>query len=311
MAGNEPPAIAMFETFSQVVRRAVDVAKRTAAEVAADDVLTLAAALSFYTALSLSPVLLLTLWLARNLGFDDQSILVQKVGELIGQEASTVIAVVLENARETPSLGSLAGALGFGALLLSAAGVFGQLQLSFNRIWNVAPPSRTSWLMWARKRLLSFGMVFSLGFVAVVSMVVSAALSFVTTRIGFGALGDVAPTVSDTLLSVIVFAAFFSALFKLLPDTKLEWREVWFGGIVTALLFTAGKGAIGLYLGRSSLGSAYGAAGSIVVLLAWVYYSSLILFVGAELTQVCSKEEPNRPVESELEAGSDRRSTPV
>ena len=283
------------------------VVKRTASEIAADDVLTLAAALSFYTALSLSPLLILTLWLARNLGFQDQNILVEKVGELVGHEAGSIVSVVLENARETPTLGSLAGMVGFGALLLSAAGVFGQLQLSFNKIWNIAPPAKTSWRLWIRKRLLSFGMVFSLGFVAVVSMVVSAALSFVTTRIGFGgALPELAPAVSDTLLSVIVFGAFFSALFKLLPDTKLRWGEVWFGGVVTALLFTAGKGLIGLYLGKSSLGSAFGAAGSLLVLLAWVYYSSLILFVGAELTQVCSKGEPSERLQSELEDGAQK-----
>ena len=270
------------------------------------DILNLAAALAFYTALSLSPVLVIVLWVFRQLGFQDQQAVIREMVELVGPEAGRVLGIIIENAKEAPELGTVAGVFGFGALLLSAGGVFGQIQSSLNRIFEVAPPKTVDWKLYIRKRLISLGMVFSLGFVAIVSLGASAAVSFLSQRIAGGDGSAAAPFgILDLALSFLLFAGFFAALFKILPDAKIPWRESIFGGILTALLFSFGKRLIGLYLGKSSIGSAYGAAGSVVIFLVWIYYSSVILFIGAELTQLCNRAfwptASRRP--SELEPG--------
>lgn len=279
-------------------------ATETVREIGNDDLMTLAAALSFYTVLSLSPLLILLVWLAANLGMQNQEALVQQVVALIGPQAGEAVKGILQNENQTPTLGTIAGILGFVALLVSAGGVFGQLQVSLNRIFNVKPPAKTNIWMWLKKRLLSFGMVFSIGFVAMVSLVVSAIVGAIAESMGPLA------RVAELAGSIGLFTLVFSGIFKVLPDIKLSWREVWFGGFLTALLFTVGKWLIGLYLGQSSVGSTYGAAGSLVILLVWVYYSSIIVFIGAEITQVWMNGQGSRhkpPVESDLDGNKAER----
>lgn len=248
-----------------------------------DDAMTLGAALAFYTALSLAPLTVVVLWILSLLGYHDQKELMAEVVRIVGPEAGKSFSSILESANREPDLGNLAGILGLGVLVFSASGVFGQLQHSLDRIWNVEPRPGQGIRGWLRKRLLSLGMVGTIGFLLMASLIASALLS---AFVGSFSSED-APwlRVVDLAVPFLVYTMLFALIFKLLPDVKISWRDVWAGSLVTAALFTVGKSLIGIYLGKSTLASAYGAAGSLVVLLLWVYYSSLIVFFGAELTQ--------------------------
>jgi membrane protein len=193
---------------------------------------------------------------------------------------------MIENAQR-PKTGIVATLIGVGTLLFGASGVFGQLQETLNRIWDV-PPNKSSgiWNM-VRSRFLSFAMVLVIGFLLLASLVLSAAIA------GAGEyLSDMVPGLeawlqtANTITSFVIVTVLFALIFKVLPDTSIAWRDVWVGALLTSLLFTIGKFAIGLYLGKSSLASGYGAAGSLVVLIVWVYYSAQIMFFGAELAHV-------------------------
>jgi membrane protein len=205
--------------------------------------------------------------------------------------------------------------LGFVTLLVGATGAFGQLQEALNTIWEVEPKKGGGIWRLVRSRLLSFGTILGTGFLLLVSLSVSAAI---------GALVDVAKGVDwmapylaalDVVASLIVITCLFALIFKVLPDTTIEWRDVWVGAGLTAILFVVGKFAIGFYLGVSDVGSAYGAAGSIIVILVWIYYSALILFFGAEFTQVWASNRarktstpvPGRPASNKL-TGAEGRS---
>ncbi|MBD3401440.1 YihY family inner membrane protein [candidate division GN15 bacterium] len=249
-----------------------------------DDVITLAASLAFFTALSLSPLLLILLSLASFLGDTAQAELIQQIELLIGSTARDTVQLVIENAREKQISGRISAIISLVALLFTATAMFAQLQKSLNKIWGVSSPDtagiRTELWQWLRKRIVSLGMVVALGFLLLVSTAINATLTFVFQGaesywgwVNFGA-------------SILVFTIMFGAIFRILPDTEVAWRDVWPGSIITAVLFALGKFLIGKYLGTSTVGSMYGAAGSLLVLLVWVYYSSLIAFFGAELTQV-------------------------
>lgn len=251
-----------------------------------DDALTLAAALAFYSALSLAPLLIILFWMASFLGEKTQQDLVTQIVGLIGEQAGQTIKSIVDNADKRPSLGNLAGVISMGALAFSAAGVFGQLQHALNIIWDVeAKPERGIW-SWLQKRMLSVGMVLAIGFLLLVSLTLSALLTTALTY--FQARFDGHAWVWLGLNNIIPFFLFtllFGLLFKYLPDVRIAWADVWAGATTTSLLFVLGKSLIGLYLGKAGVGSAYGAAGSLIALLVWVYYSSLILFFGAEMTQ--------------------------
>ncbi|WP_157662676.1 YihY/virulence factor BrkB family protein [Sulfuriferula sp. AH1] len=242
------------------------------------EILTLSAALAFYTALSLSPLLLITLSVVGVLGEHSQTRLLEEIRNVLGDQASTAITTVIHSAHTRPSLGNLARTLGILFLVFSASSVFVQLQYSLNKIWEIE--GKISAGLWSliRHRLLSMGMVISLGFLALVSLLVSTVLSFFLT--GEGQIWQF----MNFLVTLLVFSALFALIFKFVPDTKISWRNAFSGGIVTAILFALGKNMIGIYLGRSAVGSAYGAAGSLIVFLTWVYYSSVIVFTGAEIT---------------------------
>ena len=273
----------------------------------------LAAALSYYTLLSLAPLVLMVVGLA---GFIVERAtverkLVAEMRDLIGTAGAEVTQAVLRNAQESDQeVWSLA--IGLVLLLVGATTVFAQLQGTLNRIWRVDGSAGTgASAIWGflKERLLSIAMVLAIGFLLLVSLVVSAALSAVTDS-ARGIIGEGYATVigANWLGSLLVTTLLFALIFKVLPDTDVAWDDVWFGAITTAVLFTLGKQIIGLYLGRAGVGSAYGAAGSLVVMTVWVFYASLILFFGAELTYVRSRRQRGSSTVSG-DQGPERRPT--
>jgi membrane protein len=252
----------------------------------------LAAALSYYTLLSLAPLVLMAVAVA-GLVFDRATVESRMVTEmrlLVGAEGSEVVQTVLRHARDREK-GALSVIIGTGILLFGATTVFAQLQNSLNRIWKVDQSGQGS-VLWVvvKERLLSLAMVLTIGFLLLVSLVVSAAVAaFGETALS--GLTDAAVVLEglNALVSLIVVTLLFATIFKVLPDVPVAWRDVWVGAVVTAVLFSLGKGLIGLYLGRASIGSPYGAAGSLVVMTVWVFYASLIVFFGAELTYLRSR----------------------
>lgn len=245
----------------------------------ADDALTLCAALSFYTLLSFAPLLVLAVWASGSLAPGAQDAMLDQLGALAGDGARLTAQAVVESANERPELGSIAGLAGIATSLLGATTVFAQLQSSLNTIWGIeARPHNAVW-GWLRRRVLSVGVIAAVGFVLIVSLLVSSALGLLLTR--SGPFWDIA----NQAISAVVFAGLFALLFRYLPDARLGWRHAAWGGLVTAILFGIGKWLIGLYLARGDVGGAYGAAGSLVVLLVWVYYSAAIFFFGAELVK--------------------------
>jgi len=250
---------------------------------------TLAASIAYYTALSLAPLLVLGIWLAASISPHAQLDLVGEIGYLAGDDARAAMQLVLDNASLRPSAGSVAGWLGIGILVFSATAVFSQLQTALNTILHVRPPSiaGTRYLLWRwlQRRLLSIGILAAVTFVLIVSLSISALLGVFLPR--HGTLWDVA----NELISLVVFTSLFAALFKYLPDARLSWRNTYAGASITALLFTAGKFAIGQYLAHTSIGGAYGPAGSFVVMLVWVFYSASIFLFGAEVVQALLVEE--------------------
>jgi membrane protein len=208
---------------------------------------------------------------------------------MMGPSAGEQVRTIIQQAEQKPHGGLLPTILGIAGLIFGATGAFGQLQKTLNRTWNVEPdPNQGGFKNFLSKRLFSFGMILVVAFFLLVSLVISAALTGIGNNLsGFLPDGLSGPLleVFNTVISLAIIAALFAALFKVMPDAKIAWRSVWVGAVVTALLFVLGKFLIGFYLGKSNPGQAYGAAGSLAVLLLWVYYSSLILLFGAEFTQ--------------------------
>ena len=262
----------------------------------ADDSLTQAAAVAYYTALSFAPLLVLTTLIVSTIISDSaKDRLVQEVEALMGPGVGDSIQQVMEaeeGGQKAGSqvekvrgggLGALTGVIGIVALVYSASGVFAQLQAALNKVWDVeAKPGQGIW-GYVRKRFLSVGIVFAILFLLLASLAVTTVLGAV--------LGDGGTVwkVVNFVVSLLVYVALFGLIFKYLPDVSIPWPAVWFGAAITAVLFAVGKLLIGLYLSNSDVGGSYGGAGSVVVLLVWVYYSAVILFLGAELTQVWAK----------------------
>jgi membrane protein len=272
------------------------VAKDAAREFIDDDAPTHAAALAYYTALGMSPLLVLLLWLATLVSPETRQEMLAQIQGLVGPEGGRAIRAIVDNAEATPGLGSFAGVVSLATLLFSVSSVFGQLQYALNHLWDVkAGPGTSGWWPWVRKRLLSIGTFVSTGFLLVTSLSISAAVTVASEQVHDVLPGlDVVWRVVAFVLSLGVSALVFALVFQVLPDVRLGWRDVAVGGVVTAVLFSIGRALIGLYLGQSSIGSAYGAAGSLVVLLVWVYYASLVVFFGAEITQIVAKRRKGR-----------------
>jgi len=249
-----------------------------------DNASSMGAALAFYTLFSLAPLLLVALSLA-GLFFDRsqaQDALIGQLAQLIGERAAHGVETLLQAAGDQMAAKKSA-ALGFLTLLLGATSVFAELRSDLNRIWRCKLEKVNGAWAFVRTRLLSFGLVFAIGFLLLVSLVVSAVLS---------ALGDLLIPGSsllarggEFLTSFIVLTVLFAMIYKLLPSRRIPWNDVWVGAAVKSLLFWVGKYAIGLYIAKSSVASSFGAAGTVVVIIAWVYYSSMIFFFGAEFTR--------------------------
>lgn len=266
--------------------------KETFQEWQQDKASLLAAALAYYTVFSITPLLVIAIAIAGAVFGQDtaKGEILAQVTDLVGEKGAQAIEMTLNNVNQ-PQLKSTASIISVVILLIGASGVFAQLQDALNTVWNVkAKPEGGIWIF-IRKRLLSFGMVLVIGFLLLVSLIVSAVLAGIS-KLEISVLPGFTPLWQ--LLNFGVSFGFISLLFaliyKYLPDAKIRWKDVWVGAIITALLFSLGKYAIGLYLGRGSFGSAYGAAGSLIVFLAWVFYSAQILLFGAEFTQVYARK---------------------
>ncbi len=279
----------------ELAKTAFKLLKETAGEWSDDNASSLAASVAFYTLISLAPLLLVVLAVsgfffgaeaARGELFD-------QIAGMIGPDAAKVIEATIENAGKNEKTGIIASVINLAVLLFGATGAFAELQNALNTMWGVkAKASETKATIWnyVRKRVLSFAMILVLGFLLLVSLALSAAISGLT-----GALRGVVPEASllwqpvNFGVSFVVTTVLFAMMYKVLPDAKVRWRDTWLGAGITSLLFSIGKLGIGLYLGNASFGSTYGAAGALVVLIVWVYYSAQILFFGAEFTQVLAR----------------------
>ena len=248
-----------------------------------------AAALSYYTLLSLAPLVLLAVAVA-GLVFERPAVegkVVTEMRALVGDEGADVAQAVLRHAG-SDERGARPVVVSLVLLAIGATTVFAQLQDSLNRIWKVEANPRRS-MVWAfvKERLLSLAMVAGIGFLLLVSLLVNTGISAAgeSARPALGGAPHLLQAV-NVAASLVIITVLFAAIFKVLPDAPVAWGDVWFGAVTTSLLFTLGKHVIGLYLGRAGIGSAYGAAGSVVVLTVWVYYASMIVLFGAELTRL-------------------------
>ena len=255
------------------------------------------AALSYYTLFSLAPLLIIVIAVAGMLFGQEaaQGEIVAQLRGIMGEEGAVAVEGILKAARE-PATSIVATIVGIAVLLLGATAIFGELQSALDRIWRV-PAAQAQSGIWhlLRTRLLSFGLVLGLGFLLTVSLVVSAALAALGKWWGGWFEGwGVVLEVLNFAVSFGIFTLLFAMIYKIMPRAMIPWRDVWTGAAVTALLFTIGKVLIGLYLGKSSLASGFGAAGSLVVLLVWVYYSAQIFLFGAEYTWVYANRHGSR-----------------
>ncbi|KRG78464.1 BrkB protein [Stenotrophomonas ginsengisoli] len=248
----------------------------------------LAAALSFYTLLSLAPLLVLLLWVTASLYPPAQASLVAQIGELAGPAAAEVARTVLANANNQPDIGSLAGVVSTGGLLFGATLVFAQLQGALNRIFHSEQARFDGVLGWFKQRMFSAGVVLALGFLLIVAMVASTAV-----QVAFAQLPSLLPAIAS-LTTLAVYAAAFACLYHWVPDRQVPWKQAWLGGVITAILFTIGRHAIGLYLANAAPGSAYGSMGALVLLLVWIYYACLVFFAGAMVTAVIDERASAR-----------------
>jgi membrane protein len=252
-----------------------------------DNCLRLAASLAYYTALSLAPLVLLLVGVVGMVLGREQVArqLAAQLESLMGPSGRELVNSILTTT--SPQGGTWATVVGLVTLVIGATAVFGELQTTMNLIWQVRPaPTHGVWAgiwVWFKARVFSLAIVFALAFLLLVSLVISAALAGAAALL-WGPEPALLSRLVEIVVSLLVLTLVFALFFTYVPDAEIRWRDVWLGGIMTAVLFTIGKTAIGYYLGYASVGSAYGAAGSMVVLLVWVYYSALIVFFGAEFT---------------------------
>ena len=270
-------------------RQLVVLCRRAVAAWTDDYAPSMGAALAYYTLFSIAPLLLIVISIAGLVFGADaaRGQIFAQLRELMGDDGAATVQGLLQNVNK-PAQGLIGAVVGFSALLIGAMSVFGELQNSLDRIWR-APKRAESSGLWSllHSRLLSFGMILGIGFMLIVSLVASAAVAalgkFSMAFFGFWAV------LAEALNFALTFAfvtLMFAMIYKLMPRVRIGWRDVWIGAAATALLFAIGKSLIGLYIGRSSFASGFGAAGSLVVLLLWMYYSAQIFLLGAEFTRV-------------------------
>jgi membrane protein len=262
-----------------------------------NDTMSEASSIAFYTIFSMPAILIIALSIGsafyeRNLVQDE---LLNQVGRLVGRESAKEIELILSNAAldKTSTLAKIVGVV---TLIFSATTVFISLQSSLNKIWGIKPKPKNGLIKFTLNRLLSLAMVASVGFVLLVSLVVDAALMLFQEMLSHMLEGTTLYILNtiNIIISLGFITIMFGLMFKVLPDARIKWKDVWVGAVVTMLLFTMGKFLIGFYLGNSSFNTAYGAAGSLVIILVWIYYSTTIFLFGAELTAVYTVESGSR-----------------
>ena len=261
--------------------------KETVTSFFADEALSRGAAIAFFTVTSIAPILLIVIAIA-GLAFGReaaQQAITEQLTGLMGKQTAEVLQSAVASASDTSS-GIWAAVIGVVTLIVTASGVFGEMQSALNKIWK-ARPKATGVSALIRARAASLGLVVVLGFLLMVSLAMSAGLTafgdYLNARLPIGAA---IISILNFVISLLLISALFAAIYKVLPDRDITWRDVMVGALVTGLLFTAGKSLIGWYLGSSAVASSYGAAGGLIVLLLWVYYSVQIFLLGAEFTKV-------------------------
>jgi membrane protein len=268
-----------------------------------DEALSRGAAIAFYTVTSIAPVLLIVIAIAGLVFGRDaaENAIIEQLSGLMGQQTAEVLQVAVANAASKTS-GIWATLIGIATLIITASGVFGEMQTALNVIWK-AEPKGTTVSRLIRARAASLGLVVVLGFLLMVSLVVSTALTafgdYLNAILPFG---KIILTVLNGVLSILLISFLFAAIYKVLPDRDLQWRDVAVGAVATAILFTIGKSLISWYIGSSAVASSFGAAGALIVLLLWVYYSAQIFLLGAEFTKIYANtrgSKQNAPIPSE------------
>lgn len=282
---------------ADALRMTVSLLKETVTRWTEDKAGALAAALAYYALFSLAPLVLIAVAVA-GLVFGQRAAegeLYSQLAGLMGESGARAVEHLVASMNHRRSGGIVATGVGVATLLFGASKVFGQLQDSMNTIWRAERRTGGGLVGFLRARLFSFGMVLGIGFLLLASLVLSTVLELAGERlrpiIPVGVAGGQA---LDAVLSLVVFSVLFALIYKLLPDTSVAWRDVWPGALVTAVLFTIGKFAIGFYLRKAGVASSYGAAGSVIILLLWIYYSAMILYLGAEFTHVYSVRHGSR-----------------
>jgi membrane protein len=271
------------------VRTVFTLLKNTTIAFLDDNAFKLSASLSYYTVFALGPLLIIVISLSAIVYGRDvvEGRIYEQLRGLIGAEPALQIQNILINAQQTHA--STAGAvIGFIVLFIGATGVFTEIQGSINFIWSVRAKPKKSWLVYLRNRLLSFSLVVGLGFVLLVSLIINALLTLLSQTLTkkFPHFPVGLFNLTNSLIILTVITCLFAVIYKVLPDAVISWKDAWIGSIFTAMLFLLGKFLIGYYLGKSNLGVTYGAAASVIIILAWVYYSSVILYFGAEFTKI-------------------------
>lgn len=265
--------------------------KLAAAGFSDDELMTRAAALAFYSALSMAPLLVLLIWALSLLHSGWDTKLLDMLNGMIGPRAAGAVKAVMDNAKERPQVGNIAGLVGLVVTLIGASAVFAQLQGSLNRVWGVRSRPGAAVGAWLRTRAHALALLVGIAFLLVVSFLLSGVIQLLVPG------NTMAWQIIEDLISAAVFVLVFGAMYKVLPDAIIEWSDALVGALLTAVLFIAGKFLIGIYIDHSNVGGAYGPAGAIIVLLTWVYYSSIIVLMGAELTRglADARGKPIRP----------------
>ena len=263
--------------------------KQVVVEYFADNVIKYSASLAYYTTLSLAPMLVIIISVSGIL-FGREAMrgeVYSQINGLVGSDAALQIQKTMQSIHlnsDTP----WATSISFIILLIGATGIFGEMQDSLNKIWGLKTTSRKVWWKLILNRLLSFSIIICMGFVLMVSLILNAVVAAVSGKLNtvVKGAGDTLIPIVDNVLSVGVTLVLFATIFKVLPDAKIKWKDVFVGALITAILFTLGKLGIGYYLSKSNLATVFGAAGSVIIIMIWVYYSSAILYLGAVFTKV-------------------------
>lgn len=288
-----------------MLARAWQLLKDTVMAFIDDGALSRGASIAFYTVTSIAPVLVIVVAIA-GLAFGEEAArdaIAGQISGLMGRQTADVLQTAIASASNKSS-GVIASVVGVVTLLITASGVFGEMQATLNIIWK-AKPRGTTVSQLIRARTASLGLVAVLGFLLMVSLVISAGLTAMADLINaYLPFGATILALLNLLISYVMITLLFGAIYKILPDRRLQWRDVTVGALVTAALFTLGKSLIGLYIGSTALGSSYGAAGALLILLSWIYYSAQIFLLGAEFTKVYASNfgsQQDRPLVTPVE----------